>query len=323
MPRPPDELVGDGILLVDKPGGLTSHDVVARCRRICGTRKVGHAGTLDPMATGLLVVGVNRATRLLTFLVGCDKTYEATIRLGCTTTTDDADGGVLSVADASFVRDDEIDRAIASLRGEIAQVPSAVSAIKVDGVRAHARVRAGEEVELAARQVRVHRFEVLARRDVELEAGAATDGAATRRRQIDLKVVVDVSSGTYVRALARDLGKRLGVGGHLVALRRTRVGEFDVARAATLPLLEQRRAEAAPGTSGLPLVDLAHAAAAAMPVWSLDAEEARLLGHGVRLPAPHLGFSGPVAACDPAGGLVAVVEEAGARVDVRAVFAST
>ena len=215
MPRPPDPLVGDGLLLLDKPSGMSSHDVVGACRRICGTRKVGHAGTLDPMATGLLLVGVNKATRLLTFLVGADKSYTATIRLGVATVTDDAEGETLAVADAGAARDlseERIAAAIAALTGAIEQIPSAVSAIKVNGVRSYARVRDGEEVALAARPVRVDRFDVLARRDGPY---------------VDLDVAVDVSSGTYVRALARDLGAALGVGGHLTALRRTRVGGAD------------------------------------------------------------------------------------------------
>ncbi len=307
MPRPPDPLVGDGILLLDKPAGMTSHDVVARCRRICGTRKVGHAGTLDPMATGLLVVGVNRATRLLTFFVGCDKTYEATIRLGNATTTDDADGEPLDRADATGCSDGQIAAGVRRLTGEIDQVPSAVSAIKVAGVRSYARVRAGQDVELAARSVRITRFDVLTRRE-------GPEGC------VDLDVVVDVSSGTYVRALARDLGADLGVGGHLTALRRVRVGGFAVDDAASLEQLERARSQAAPGESGLPLIDLGSAARRALPTWELDEDQARLLGHGVRLPVPDLGHQGPLAACDRRGRLVAVVTTQGDRVDVRAVF---
>ncbi len=307
MPRPPDPLVGDGILLIDKPAGATSHDVVARCRRICGTRKVGHAGTLDPMATGLLVVGVNRATRLLTFLVGCDKSYEATIRLGGATTTDDADGELVSACDASGVSDAQIAAAVRRLSGEIDQVPSAVSAIKVGGVRAYARVRAGQDVKLAARRVHVARFDVRARRE-------GPSGC------VDLDVAVDVSSGTYVRALARDLGADLGVGGHLTALRRVRVGGFEVADAATPEQLERARSLAAPGDSGLPMIDMGAAARRALPSWDLDEDQARRLGHGVRLPSPGLGHQGPIAACDREGRLVAVVAEGSDRVDVCAVF---
>src|SRR5690606_8025379 len=205
-------MVAPGILLVDKPGGLTSHDVVARTRRAFGTHKVGHAGTLDPMATGLLVIGVEGATRLLTYIVGADKTYFATIRLGQSTVTDDAEGEIIQDADAGAIREittTQIATGMAALTGEIAQVPSAVSAIKVDGRRAYDRVRAGEQVELKSRSVTVARFDVLAARHGE--------------GYLDLDVVVDCSSGTYIRALARDLGASLGVGGHLTVLRRTRI----------------------------------------------------------------------------------------------------
>jgi len=213
----------DGLLVVDKPSGWTSHDVVARVRRLCGTRRVGHAGTLDPMATGVLVLGVNRATKLLTFLVGCNKTYTATVRLGEATVTDDAQGQVTSRADASMVTREAVTAAIARLTGPIEQVPSSVSAIKVDGERAYARVRQGKDVELASRAVTVHRFDVL-----DLLAGGPV---------VDVDIEVEVSSGTYVRALARDLGVSLGVGGHLTALRRTRVGRFDLAEAHDLESL--------------------------------------------------------------------------------------
>ncbi len=184
-----------GLLLVDKPAGWTSHDVVARARRLLNTRKVGHAGTLDPMATGLLVLAVGRATRLLTYVTGHDKSYDATIRLGASTVTDDAEGEVTGAADASGVTDDAVAAAVAQLTGEIQQVPSSVSAIKVNGERSYARVRAGEDVALAARPVTVSRFEVTA---VRREAGV-----------IDVDATIDVSSGTYIRALARDLGSRL------------------------------------------------------------------------------------------------------------------
>ena len=208
----------EGLLIVDKPAGWTSHDVVARARRLCGTRRVGHAGTLDPMATGVLVLGVERATKLLTFLVGCDKTYTATIRLGQDTVTDDAEGEVTATADASGVTDDAVDKAVAALTGEIDQVPSAVSAIKINGQRSYARVRAGEDVAIPARRVTVSRFEILDQRTRAVEG----------QQVWDLDVVVDVSSGTYIRALARDLGNALGVGGHLTALRRTQVGPYTL-----------------------------------------------------------------------------------------------
>ncbi len=214
----------DGLLVIDKPAGMTSHDVVGLVRRLAGTRKVGHAGTLDPMATGVLLIGINRATRLLTYLVGADKTYTATVRLGQGTLTDDAEGEVTQVADPEAIAGltpDAIRAAARALTGRIEQVPSAVSAIKVDGVRSYARVRAGAEVNLLARPVRVDRFEVGDPVPVDTPHGPA----------IDVPIEVHVSSGTYVRALARDLGAALGVAGHLRALRRTAVGEFGLDRA--------------------------------------------------------------------------------------------
>lgn len=206
-----------GILLVDKPGGVTSHDVVSRARRALGTRKVGHAGTLDPMATGLLILGVDSSTRLLTYLVGLGKQYTATIRLGQGSTTDDAEGELSEPVVATAITRAQLDAGVAALTGEIAQVPSTFSAIKVDGRRSYERARSGEEVALAARAVTVSRFEILAER---------RNGPF-----LDLDVVVDCSSGTYIRALARDLGAALSVGGHLTALRRTTVGPFSVADA--------------------------------------------------------------------------------------------
>ena len=287
-------MVAPGVLLVDKPGGMTSHDVVARARKALGTRKIGHAGTLDPMATGLLILGVESATRLLTFIVGLDKTYEATIRLGATTDTDDADGQVETVTDAGALDPTAITAAIADLTGEISQVPSRVSAIKVAGRRAYDLVRAGEEVELAAREVTVSRFEVLGTRRV--------DG------YLDLDVVVDCSSGTYIRALARDLGAALGAGGHLTALRRTRIGPFGVEGAASIDDL---------GTT--PLRAPAEVGTAVLGAFPVSADEARDLRHGKRL----LGAAArleraPAAAVDPAGALVGVVERRGE--DVKSVM---
>jgi tRNA pseudouridine55 synthase len=283
----------DGLVVVDKPAGWTSHDVVARTRRLAGTRKVGHAGTLDPMATGVLVLGVGRATRLLTYVVGADKTYVATIRLGATTVTDDAEGEVTSRCDAAALTtldDDVLARAVATLTGPIQQVPSAVSAIKVDGKRSYARVRSGEEVALPARPVTVHRFRVANRRDV------LDDGHPA----VDLDVEVDVSSGTYVRALARDLGERLGVGGHLTALRRTRVGPYGLDRARTLEQLAE----------DFVVLPLAEAASAVFPVRRVSEAEATTLRYGQRLPVSDLGL-GPVAALDPDGHLVALLEDRG------------
>jgi len=276
-----------GILLVDKPGGMTSHDVVARARRALGTRKIGHAGTLDPMATGLLVLGVEGATRLLTFIVGLDKTYEATIRLGVATDSDDADGQVTATMDASSRTGEEILAAIGPLTGAISQVPSRVSAIKVDGKRAYDLARQGIEVELAARNVTVSRFEVLAER--------------REGQTVDLDVVVDCSSGTYIRALARDLGAALVVGGHLTALRRTRIGPFGIAEAASLDEL----AEAV-------LASPASVAAAVLGRIEVDADEARDLRHGKRLAGGAARLEGPLAAAiAPDGSLVGIVERRG------------
>lgn len=286
-------MVSPGILLVDKPGGITSHDVVARTRRAFGTRKVGHAGTLDPMATGLLVIGIEGATRLLTYIVGADKTYTATIRLGQATTTDDAEGEIIARADAAAiaaVSDERIAAGVAGLTGAISQVPSTVSAIKVDGRRAYDRVRAGETVELKARDVTVSRFTVLDRRDL---ADA-----------IDLDVVVDCSSGTYIRALARDLGAELGVGGHLTALRRTRIGPFDVADAVLTDDLV-----------GAGTISPADAAARVLARFDVTVEEARDLRHGKRLAGQASRVDGfPAAAIDPEGVLVGIVERRGADV---------
>jgi tRNA pseudouridine55 synthase len=275
------------LVIVDKPAGLTSHDVVARVRRLAGTRRVGHAGTLDPPATGVLVVGVERATRLLTYLVGAEKEYLATIRLGVTTVTDDADGEVLARHDAGDLTDAAIAAGVTALTGRIDQVPSAVSAVKVDGRRAYARVRAGESVELAPRSVTVAEFQVLARRNTA-DAGVPV---------VDLDVRVVCSSGTYVRALARDLGARLGIGGSLTALRRTRIGPYGLAQARTL-------------ADDLALIPLAEAARLAFPARELSDDEARRLAHGMRLQAVGMGPA-PAAAFAPDGSLVAVIREDG------------
>ncbi|HEY3438827.1 MAG TPA: tRNA pseudouridine(55) synthase TruB [Actinotalea sp.] len=285
----------DGLVVVDKPAGWTSHDVVARVRRLAGTRKVGHAGTLDPMATGVLVLGVEKATRLLTYVVGADKDYEATIRLGVSTTTDDAEGEVVATTDASTVTQEGVEAVVSTLTGAILQRPSAVSAIKVDGRRAYARVRDGEQVELAARPVTVHRFDVLELRRSG-EPGAAV---------VDLDVAVTCSSGTYIRALARDLGAALGVGGHLTALRRTRVGGYDLALAHTLEELGESFAV-------LPMAD---AATALLPTRELTDDEVRALSYGQRIDAsPQVGTAErPVAAVGPDGGLVALLVDVGGR----------
>lgn len=288
-----------GILLIDKPQGITSHDVVSRTRRAAGTRKVGHAGTLDPMATGLLVLGINSSTRLLTYLVGLDKEYLATIRLGSSTSTDDAEGETLETAppeavDALIPLDVEL--AVADLTGVIQQVPSSVSAIKVDGKRAYARAREGEVVELAARTVTVSAFEIL-----ELNL-TAEHGPSGPREYWDVSVRVECSSGTYIRALARDLGRTLGVGGHLTELRRTRVGPFTVADAAILSELDV--------TSRL--LSPASVAARLFRTYPLSEQQAIDLGHGKRIDTPELsGEGGPVAAIAPGGRLVGLIESIG------------
>jgi tRNA pseudouridine55 synthase len=299
-PRPPDADVPPSLLLVDKPGGMTSHDVVARARRVLSVRKVGHAGTLDPMATGLLVLGVGAATRLLGYLSGSDKTYEATIRLGQTTVTDDREGEVTATTSAAAISDDDVRAALAAQVGALQQVPSSVSAVKVGGRRSYDRVRAGEEFELAARSVTVHRIDVH-------RIGRPTPDL------VDVDVTVTCSTGTYIRAIARDVGATLGVGGHLTALRRTSAGPFDTAQAR--PVEDAGAALAATG-AGAGVIGLSDAARAVFPARELTAEEAVALGHGQKVPAT--GAPGLHAAVAPDGRLVALVEDAGqvARVAV-------
>ncbi|MGW5351698.1 tRNA pseudouridine(55) synthase TruB [Streptomyces sp. NPDC004031] len=292
-----------GLVVVDKPGGLTSHGVVSRVRRFAGTRRVGHAGTLDPMATGVLIVGVEKATRLLGHLALTEKEYRATIRLGRNTVTDDAEGEVTDSAPpaaVAAVTREALDAGIAALTGPIQQVPSKVSAIKVNGVRSYTRVREGEEFELAARPVTVHSFTVQ-----DVRPGAPDEGV------LDLDVTVVCSSGTYIRALARDLGAGLGVGGHLTALRRTRVGPYDLTGARTLD-------ELADDFGVLPLED---AAAAAFPRWDVDPDQAQLLSHGVRIAVPDLP-PGPTAAFAPDGRLLALVEPHEGQARILAGFPS-
>jgi tRNA pseudouridine55 synthase len=341
-----------GLVIVDKPGGMTSHDVVARIRRLAHTRRVGHAGTLDPMATGVLVIGVEKATRLLGHLMLTEKTYEATIRLGQSTSTDDAEGQPTGGAPASGVTRAALDAEVAKLTGEILQVPSSVSAIKVNGERAYKLTRAGEAPELAARPVTVYDFSVTAVR----QAGD----------YLDLDATVRCSSGTYIRALARDLGTALGTGGHLTALRRTAVGPYDIARAHTLKDLESQDQDtgksserirltpatqaashappSAPDAGPIPdgavvpwVIPLADAAAAAFPRLNLTADEARRLAQGARLPCPpgqpfppEPGLPAeatvpnrpdvPLAAFDPDGTLIALVTAEGGRLRSLAVF---
>ena len=277
-----------GLVIVDKNEGITSHDVVSRCRKLFNTRRVGHAGTLDPMATGVLVVGVERATKLLGLLALTTKSYTATIRLGAATDSDDRMGEIISSADASSITDEQIAATVATLTGDLEQVPAKVSAIKVDGKRAHALARTGEEFELAARPVTVSRFDVLARRD--------------EGEFVDLDVVVDCSAGTYIRSLARDLGAALGVGGHLTALRRTAVGPFTLEHARTLEQLAER-----PELS----LTIDEAALISFPHRDIDDDEAESISQG-RWLTP-IGRKGIYVVVDPAGQAIALVQEKGRR----------
>jgi tRNA pseudouridine55 synthase len=291
-----------GLVIVDKPAGWTSHDVVARIRKLVGTKRVGHAGTLDPMATGVLVVGVEKATRLLGYLALTEKEYTGTIRLGQTTDTDDADGAVMKCVPAVEIGEDELLRAARTLTGELSQVPPGISAIKVGGRRSYQLARAGQAPTLQPRAVTVSRFDVTAvRRDGDL---------------LDADVAVTCSSGTYIRALARDLGAALRVGGHLTALRRTRVGPYLASQAR---MLDQLAAEAGQ-ESGVELTSLAEAAAAAFPRRELSADEARLLSHGGKLSPTGAGHA-PVAAFGPDGSLVALLTDDAGRARSLAVFA--
>jgi len=330
-----------GLIIVDKPGGMTSHDVVARVRRLAGTRRVGHAGTLDPMATGVLVVGVEKATRLLGYLTLTEKTYVATIRLGASTSTDDAEGEPTGGSPATDIVPGALDAEIAELCGDIWQVPPGVSAIKVNGQRAYKLTRAGAAPELAARPVTVYEFTVT---DVRQDGDF-----------LDLDAVIRCSSGTYIRALARDLGASLGTGGHLTALRRTAVGPYDLAQARTLPELEDQKRQnldlertratpapefpahpaptpaAAPAASATAvepvpwITPLAEAAAAAFPRVDLTAEDAHRLAQGARLPLPSGDWPEPgipVAAFDPDAALVALVTAESGSLRSLAVFSA-
>ena len=278
-------MASPGLVLIDKPTDWTSHDVVAKVRKAVGTKKVGHAGTLDPLATGLLVLGIESGTKLLTFLVGADKTYEATIRLGQQTVSDDSESEVIkssSLDEISKVSDADLLREIAKLTGVILQTPSSVSAIKIDGKRAYDLVRSGESVELKAREVIIYSFEMLS--------------ASRVSGFLDVQVRVECSSGTYIRALARDLGKALGVGGHITALRRTKVGHFDVAEANSIEELGELR-----------LTDLAAAAKQLFPVVELTDSEVTDLIHGKRISGkPEV--TGLTAGISMSGKLIAVLE---------------
>jgi len=282
--------VVSGIALIDKQQGFTSHDVVAKLRKLLGTKKIGHAGTLDPMATGLLLLGIGSGTKLMQFLSGLDKTYEATIRLGASTSTDDAEGELGQAQDASKISNDELAREIFKLTGNIEQVPSSVSAIKVDGKRAYDLVRAGEEVVLKSRSVTVSRFDVIGEPSVV-------------GKYLDINVEVDCSSGTYIRALARDLGDALGVGGHLTALRRTRIGAFDISNASDI-------------SQEPTLVTNVEVLKTLMPEVAISPQQEIDLRHGKRLALEIAGMS-----CATANGrLVAVIEPVGSDAKSSVVF---
>jgi tRNA pseudouridine55 synthase len=304
---------GSGLILIDKPEGWTSHDVVAKLRGVAGTRRVGHAGTLDPMATGLLVIGVNNATKLLTFIVGESKTYTGTIRLGAATITDDRESAYISVASPDQlerITEDQIAKAIESLTGEIMQVPASVSAIKVNGERAYAKVRGGDEVKLQARAVTVSRF---------VQVGALRRVIENSQSFIDFDAIIDCSSGTYIRALARDLGQALEVGGHLTALRRTRVGGYAIEEAQQLEGLTRE---------SLGVVSNSDAARAQFAVRQLSTQDAIDLRHGKRIavgeiePAPLAAVQSdaPIAAFDETGALIAMLTKAGSTLKSLVVF---
>lgn len=285
-----------GLVFIDKPAGWTSHDIVAKLRGIAGTRRVGHAGTLDPMATGLLVLGVDAGTKLLTFLVGSNKTYEARIRLGASTITDDAEGEITATHDASGITRAQIEGVLEKLRGEIMQVPSSVSAIKIDGERAYAKVRGGDEVKLAARPITIHKFEI-------------TSNPTPLAGFLDFDAVIECSSGTYIRALARDLGAALGVGGHLTALRRTRVGDCHVDAAQQMDGLNREN---------LRITPLAEAAIANFEKFELSAQQEVDLRHGKKIEGS---LNSPVSAAVRGQTLVAMVEPSGSKLKSVVVFA--
>jgi tRNA pseudouridine55 synthase len=289
-----------GVVVIDKPAGWTSHHVVTKIRRIAGTRKVGHAGTLDPMATGVLVIGIGKATRLLGYLALTEKAYQATIRLGMSTVTDDAEGDVTAVAGAQGVTDEQIETALAALRGELMQVPSAVSAIKIEGIRAYAKVRSGQDVALAPRRVIIQALDVVGRRDLEVDGDDV----------VDLDVVVECSSGTYVRALARDLGSILGTGGHLTALRRTCVGPFTLKDAQTLEEAER----------SLKIMPLDHVVRECFTTLTVTERQASYIRNGRRL----VGVTLPAhttALLDEAGTFLALYRQEGVGAIAEAVFA--
>jgi tRNA pseudouridine55 synthase len=291
----------DGVLVVDKPPGVTSHDVVAAIRRAAGIRRVGHAGTLDPDATGVLVVCLGRATRLVPWLQATAKTYDARIRLGATTTTLDASGETLETRDASGVDEETFCRVLGSFLGEIEQVPPMVSAVRVGGERLYAKARRGEDVERPPRRVVIH--------DLVLEEFSPGP-------QAEAGFLVTCSPGTYVRTLAADIGERLEVGGHLRTLRRLASGRFHAD--ASTPLDDVVRLAEADRLSDV-LLPMAEAVSD-YPAVTLDPGAARALGHG--RPLPPTGVPGPVAALGPDGTLVAMVEDRDGAARPLAVFAA-
>ena len=288
----------EGIVLVDKPSGPTSHDVVAKMRKLFNTRKVGHAGTLDPMATGMLVIGVGRATRLLGFFTAHEKEYLGTVCLGITTSTDDAQGEVLTTTSTAQITESMILEVVREFRGPIMQQPSAVSAIKIDGKRAYARVRAGEEVDIPPRNVIIHDLEIL----------NITRNEAADTFEVELRVVC--SAGTYIRALARDIGSKLGVGGHLIALRRTRSGVFE-----TMTPMEKLQ-------ESPQYLDLSDAVRTAFPVLTLSLEDSSKARNGVRLPTPIDVESGNVGVFDSQGFAIGIFDNSDSELKPLVVFAS-
>ncbi|MDO5033936.1 MAG: tRNA pseudouridine(55) synthase TruB [Actinomycetaceae bacterium] len=314
----PRALVGakDGILVVDKPAGVTSHDVVSAIRRLAATRKVGHAGTLDPMATGVLVIGIGKATRLLTFITGADKEYEATVVLGASTDTDDAEGEIMEAPGLLISDDlqDRIDRELEALSGEQMQVPTSVSAIKVGGVRAHALHRAGEKVELQARPVTISRLERTS--DLRTVSVGGVPGVA-----FDLSV--ECSSGTYVRAIARDLGKALGSGGHLSALRRTRVGAWKIDSSTSInELANFAAAQTEENAQGIPVITLTEACKNQFASFELELSEAEALRHGNVVNLRPRTPDNEIAACLWKGEVRALVKRSGDRYKPVLVFST-
>jgi tRNA pseudouridine55 synthase len=285
-----------GFLVVDKEPGMTSHDVVSVARRALGTRKVGHAGTLDPMATGILVLGFNNGTRLLQYITDGDKDYSATIVLGAATLTDDAEGEVISTADASGITDQQINDELVKMKGVISQRPSSVSAVKIDGERAYDRVRSGEEVVLPSREITISSLEIIQIRRLD------------ERIEIDIKVTC--SAGTFIRAIARDCGDGLGVGGHLNSLRRTRIAGFGLDRAVTLEQLKSKSFES---------LDIADVARATFAVREIGLDEKIELSFGRALEANQ--DTKIYAGIDSSNQLIALLQNVDGKAKPLAVFA--